>query len=509
VAQNGSVERPLVELRNVSKSFGPTRALDGVSLDLLPGEVHVIAGENGAGKSTLIRILSGAITDYEGEIRIDGALVRLRDPQDAARAKIATIHQELSLVAALSVTDNLLLGQRGALFGRLDSGARRAQARAWLQAVDLDVDPDVSVEELSLSQRQLVEIARALGQRARVLVMDEPTSALSEPEAELLFARIARLCEQGTGVIYITHRMEEIYRLAGRISVLRDGRHIVTASPTELPAADLVASMVGRDVGRRDPGGDERQHERRHEGLLRVRSLKLALGAEPLAFDVARGEVLGLAGLQGSGNSALLHALSGARPCRLEDGVEIDGKRYAVREPSHAVARGVVLLSADRAESTFGHLSVRHNATLSSLGRFSRGPVVLGDAERREVLRVADQVRLRSAGLDEEALSLSGGNQQKVALMRCLLAQPRLLLLDEPTRGIDVGAKEDVYALIARLRDQGVGILLVASEMDELIRLSDRIVVLFKGAITGRFAERPFDRERILRAAMSPHEEVA
>jgi ribose transport system ATP-binding protein len=481
-----------VSLVKVSKSFGATRALDRVDLSLQAGKVHVLAGQNGAGKSTLIRILSGVYRDYEGEIRVDGVARRLAGPQGAREAGIVTIHQELSLIGSMSVTDNLLLSERGGAWAWLRRD-RNERARAMLQRMDLDVDPRLLVESLPLATRQLLEIARALGHDARVLVMDEPTSALSESEAERLFDRIDAMRDDGCAVLYISHRMEEIDRLADRITVLRDGKRIITAET--LDRRELVSHMIGHEVARARRG----EHSV-GEARLAVKQLR-APGLSVDELTIARGEVLGVTGLRGSGASRLSKALFGAIP-DVSATVSIDGEILTTASPRHCIESGMILLSGDRNASLVRALSVTHNATLSSLERFSRWMWMRRSEETRCVERTAKRLDIVCPSLDAPAWQLSGGNQQKVALARGLLTEPRVLLLDEPTRGIDVGAKEDVYALVTELAEQDVAILLVSSESEELVRVCDRVAVFHDGRVVAVLEGDDLSRERILAAAL-------
>jgi ABC-type sugar transport system ATPase subunit len=491
------VVAPLVALEAVGKSFGPTRALDAVSLELYPGEVHVLAGENGAGKSTLIRILSGAITDYEGMLRVGGRPARFSGPEAARTAGVATIHQELSLIGPMSVADNLLLAEPG---GFWVPRSRREQARRRLAGLGLQIDLDARVESLPISVQQQLEIARALMRDASALVMDEPTSALSDADAERLFERIEELRRQGRGILYISHRMEEIFRLADRISVLRDGRRVLTAAARQLDQGRLVSAMVGRSLEPPAP----RSGPKRGEILLSARSLarRGPVTLEEISFDLRSGEILGLAGIAGSGASTLLHALFGSLGPLDAGSVRLAGEPLSPRSPAASIRRGVVLLGSDRALSLIAELPITHNATLSSLRRFSRAGFVERGAERAAASAILGRLRLSTAELGAPVRQLSGGNQQKVALARCLLAEPRLLLLDEPTRGIDVGAKAEVHALIRELAAAGIGVLLVASEMEELLALSDRILVLYRGRIADRLERQEFSRERVLASAM-------
>lgn len=494
------MSEPLLELRAVDKSFGSTRALSGVSFEVRAGEIHVLAGGNGAGKSTLIKILSGAISDYAGELRVAGRSVRFREPQAAARAGVATIHQELSLVPSLSVLDNLFLGERRPLLSPWAPTRRLSEARAALRRVGLDLDPSRRVEELGLAERQLVEIARALGHAARVLILDEPTSALAEPEAERLFERIAELSAAGKGIVFISHRLDEIFRLAHRITVLRDGRVVHTGPASELDERSLVQKMVGATIDLE--GARERTPEERVVLSASRLSVKARRGARPVldevALEVREGEILGVAGLWDSGASELLQALFGALPAEAGAELTLGGTSYRPRSPAMAVKRGVTLLPRARGDSVFPARSIADNATLSSLSTFFVSPRAAADRAKP----VTERLRLVAPSLDAPAGALSGGNQQKVALARCLMTEPRLLLLDDPTRGIDVAAKADVHRLVREVAEAGTAVVLVSSELDELAQLSDRILVLFRGRTQGCFPRAELDRGRLLALTM-------
>jgi ribose transport system ATP-binding protein len=505
------VSRPepdILEFRRISKAFGGRRALDGVSFGVRAGEVHVLAGENGAGKSTLIRVLSGAYADYDGELRLFGSRVHFRDPEQAMRAGIATIHQELSLIGALSIADNLLLATPGRAWSRVARRAERERCQRLLDELELGIRAETRVESLAPSLQQQIEIARALQRNAKVLVMDEATSSLDEREAERLFRRVHQLREQGCAIIYISHRMEEIFRLADRITVLRDGRQILTAERGALDAEGLVRAMLGQQP--KTP--PQRQSGELGTQLLEVRDLCLSDSARPgrlrldrVSFSLRRGEILGIAGLAGSGASELLHALFGSYGPPESGALHLGGERFAPSGPDVALARGVALLASDRRRSLIGDLGIADNVSLSSLGRWSRLGWIRRQAELDAVrellarLRFADKAR----SLRSRAGALSGGNQQKLLLGRCLMAEPRLVLLDEPTRGIDVGAKADVYTTIRALAARGLGVLLVASELEELLALAHRILVLQRGRVCDEIARAEFSRERVLGSAMA------
>jgi len=490
-----------LELFEVSKTFASVNALDRVSFDVRPGEVHVVAGENGAGKSTLIRVIAGAVTDYTGELRLDGRAVRFANPGAAVAHGVATIHQELSLVPSLSIADNFELTRAAAPFARRDRRGARSHAARALARLELRLDPDAVVETLSVAERQLVEIARALAGDVRVLVMDEPTSALFEPDVDRLLSLVERLAHDGIGVVYISHRLDEIFRVASRISVLRDGRRVFTRAARDVTRDELVSAMVGNAASV--------AFATRVPVSRAVRLRARGFGSDPsrpapfeaLDFELGAGELVGVAGVEGSGASTLLHALFGDRR-RARGEVTLDGEPYSAESPRAAFARGVALLASDRHDSVLGELSVLANATLSSLPAFSRAGFVDRRAERAAVAPASSRVRLKAPSLDARAWALSGGNQQKVALLRCLLRKPRLLLLDDPTRGIDVAARADVHALLREVAADGSTILFRSTDLAELAALSDRVLVLARGRHVATLARSELAEARLLSAMM-------
>ncbi len=494
----------MLELRGVSKAFGATRALSNVSLSVRASEVHVLAGENGAGKSTLIRILSGVYQDYAGELRLAGRPVRFANPAAARAAGVATIHQELSLIPALSIADNVLLAQGGATLAPLKRTRARAAAQALLARVGLELDVDRRVETLSLSERQLLEIARCLGERARVFIMDEPTSALSEPEARRLFALIARIVEDGASVIYISHRMDEIYRIGQRISVLRDGELVLSAELARLSERELVSAMVGGALLSRDPAASAAASS---AALLRVSELgrRGTPGFTGLSFELAPGEILGLAGLRDSGASQVLPLLVGAEP-PLQGALQLEGKDYVASSPELALRRGLAFVPADRNCSIFAELSVSENATLTSLARFSRWGWVQRAREREALEQRRREVKLKAPSFDAPASALSGGNQQKLALLRALLSGAKVLLLDDPTRGVDIAAKADIHELLRSLAREGFALLLHSTDLDELTALCSRVMVLFRGQLRRTLSGPTLTRDALLGAMMGAAE---
>jgi ribose transport system ATP-binding protein len=496
----------LIELNRVSKAFGPTLALREVSFSVRAGEVHAVLGENGAGKSTLIKILAGVHAHYTGELRIDGSLVRLHGPADAAARGVATMHQELSQVPSMSVLDNLLLGSEpGPLLGALNRRRRLEAAQRMLREAGIQIDPHAAIESVPLSVRQLLELAKALARRARVVIMDEPTSALTDAEAQLLLERVEGLKQRGCGVVYVSHRMEEIERIADRLSVLRDGACVATRPASEVSRHELVRLMLGRTLAQPEPTAAPV----RGPAALELSGLTLRDPRRPgrfqlhgVSLQLHQGEIVGLAGRRGSGKSELLHAVFGsAGPIAGE--MLLAGAPYDVRSPVHSCAAGVVLLANDRAASVLPELSTRANISLSALRRFTRAGWVRRAEEQTAVNEQAERVRLMPSRLPLLARQLSGGNQQKAALARCLLARPRVLLLDQPTRGIDVGTKAEIYEIIRELARAGVAVLLIASEMEELLLLCQRVLVLDAGRLACTLGPGQLSRERILAAEMT------
>lgn len=501
----------LLEMKGVSKGFGGPLVLDDVSFELRSGEIHVLAGENGAGKSTLMRILSGVYTEYAGEIRIKGRAVRFRSPQDAARHGISIIHQELSLVPDMTVSDNIFLGreQTGAA-GWLRFHRERNASEQVLKRLGVQAQASMPVCSYPISVQQTVEIAKALAFDASIIVMDEPTSALTEPEVERLFAVIDDLKKQGCGIIYISHKMEEIYRIADRITVLRDGRYIGTSEKDGLPRQELIKWMVGRAVA--EQGGSARLEY--GEVALNLSGVIVPdPGGRPrpavnnISFNVRSGEIVGLAGLQGSGTGELMCALYGAYGRVVKGQVELLGKPYIPASPRYALRRGLAMLSNDRKrEGLIQGMSITRNITLPALPAYSPGGLLREGMEHGAARKRQQEFGIRAETVNQAVQTLSGGNQQKVALAKCLETQPRVLLLNEPTRGVDVGAKQDIYELMSRWSAQGIAVLLITSEMPELLALSDRIVVMHQGCITATLSGEEATPEKILSAAMGNRE---
>jgi ABC-type sugar transport system ATPase subunit len=492
-------------MRGIGKRFGRLEVLHEVALDLEAGQVLVLAGANGAGKSTLVKILAGVYDDWEGTIELDGRSIRPRRPQEATSLGIACIHQELSLVGPMTVVDNLFLGrERCHRWGPIDFRRQDGLAREWLERLGLDVDVHGRVEDLPIAVQQSIEIAKALSMDARIIIMDEPTSALTEVETERLFEWIDRLKQDGHAVLFISHKMEEIYRVADRIAVLRDGRLVGTRPPSDLSQDDLVEWMAGRRLTEHTLSPSYSEKPR-----LTVKSLTVANPALPdrpwardVSFVVNEGEVLGLAGLAGSGASEVLGAIFG-RLLRAGGRVEIEGEPVPSGRPASSLKKGLALLTNDRkAEGLTLSRSVTENITLASLARFSPSFWLQPTKEKSAVQGASKELEIQAPDLDAPVSTLSGGNQQKTLLARLWLTEPKVLLLDEPTRGIDVAAKAKVHRLIDDWTREGMAVVLISSELPELLSLSDRILVLHRGVVQAEFRREEATAEKVIAAAL-------
>jgi len=496
----------LLKMTGITKAFSGVRVLDGVSFDLNHGEVHVLAGENGAGKSTLMKILSGVYQDFTGEICLDDKSVRFSSPHDAFRQGIAIIHQELSLINSMSVVDNVFLGRehtRGGIW--LQRKTQETTTREALNRLGVNIDVNRAVGEFPVSVRQMIEIARALAFKARMIIMDEPTSSLNDPEVATLFKLIQAL-KRECSMVYITHKMDEIYRLADRITVLRDGRHVVTAKAGELSSSDLVKKLVGRDLTEQFPS----RKVNSGKVVLNVSGLSVERDRESqrspvrdVSFHVKAGEIVGIAGLQGSGNSEVLHGLFGSFGKVKSGRVQVNGREYTPATPSHGLRSRLALLTNDRKENGLvPEMSVAQNITLASMEKISANGWLRKKPEQEIAERHRKNLNIRISSVDQEVNQLSGGNQQKVVLAKWLETDPDVLLLDEPTRGVDVGAKHEIYEWMNRWCEEGRAILLITSELPELLALSDRIIVMHRGGIRAELSREEATQEKIMQAAM-------
>lgn len=477
---------PVIRLSGLHKAFRGVVALSDVSLELRAGEVHCLAGENGAGKSTLIRILTGALRRDAGLYEVDGKpMPPTLTPAAARQSGIGAVYQELSLLPDLSVAENLMMGRLPARGGVLDRRSLREQARRKLGRVELDIDPSARVDALPAATRQLVEIAKVLGDDPRVIVFDEPTTALSGAEAESLLRRISGLRDDGVAVLYVSHRLEEMFEIGDRVTVLRDGAVTRSGPMAEFTEDSLIAAMVGRDVHDLYPAREHDTSEEVATPLLRVRGLRPPGSAHAVDLDVRAGEIVGVSGLLGAGRSELLRAIFGADPP--ESGtVEVDGKPVPPGRPREAVRAGIGLLSEDRKElGLLPELTIRENVSVASLTSIGNRGLLSRKKEAARVDEVLDSLRLRAGDYDQPVSTLSGGNQQKVLLARWLVTDVRVLLFDEPTKGVDIGAKAELYTLIGDLAARGFAIVVVSSYLPELLGLVDRIVVLRRGEVVG------------------------
>ena len=498
---------PLLEMREITKTFPGVRALDGVTFSLYAGEFHALVGENGAGKSTLMKVLGGVYPHgtYGGEIVIDDGVRRFTSVREAEDAGIAVIYQELSLIKELSIGENIFLGREPRRFGVIRWEELYSRAQKLLDQVRLPLDPRTPVGQLGIGQQQLVEIAKALSQEARILVLDEPTAALTDAEVETLFSILRELRARGVGMIYISHKLDEVFRMADRITVLRDGRTVGTRPTAELDEPRVIALMVGREVGEIFPVPD---HEHGAE-VFAVRDMTVEdpnvrgkLLVNKVSFAVRRGEVLGIAGLMGAGRSDLLMAIFGAHAGHTSGEVLIEGKRVRIARPSDAIRHGIGFVTEDR--KRYGLVleqTILNNMTLAGLARLSGRFVTDEDAEAAAGERSMKDLRIKANSVFTVAGTLSGGNQQKVVLAKWLLTNPRVLFLDEPTRGIDVGAKQEIYAQINKLARAGLAIVLVSSELPEVLGLSDRVLVLHEGRVTGEFKRADATPEAVMACA--------
>ncbi|HEV7346943.1 sugar ABC transporter ATP-binding protein [Telluribacter sp.] len=492
----------LLSVQGLSKSFAGVRALDQVQFQLRRGEVHALMGENGAGKSTFMRILVGLETADAGEVLFEGRPLKM--DRQSLRKEISMIHQEMLVVPELTVAQNIFLGKekKRSLFGFLpgftNDRTMSAEAEVLLQRLGLELHPDTPMKYLSVAQMQMVEIAKAISNDAKVLIMDEPTSALSDREVAALFTVIEDLRQKGVAIIYISHKMEEIYQLCDTITVLRDGRYIGTRPAAELDKNQLIQMMVGREINDLFPASSARPGE----VLLSVRGLSRSGKFINITFEVHRGEVLGIAGLMGAGRTEIARALVGLdKPTAGE--VYFKGVLTPIDSPREAIRRGIGYVSEDR--KGFGFipaLSVVHNLTLSSLPRHRRGLFISTPSETSAAEAMIRELRIKVAGPDQKVLELSGGNQQKVVLGKVLLTDPELIILDEPTRGIDIGAKQEIYKLITRLTEAGMAVILISSELPELLGLCDRVLVVSKGRQTALLSKEEITQETIMKHAM-------
>ncbi len=495
---------PLVEIRGLGKSYA-TPVLDDIHLDLHAGEVHALVGENGAGKSTLSRILSGLVQPDRGEIRLDGQPYAPQSKREGSAAGIHMVMQELNLIGTLSVAENIYLDHLPHRGGWIDFPRLRRDAREVLSRIGMgDLDPDQAVDQLGVGPQQMVEIAASLWRRCRVLIFDEPTAALTQPEVTRLFEQIRRLRSEGVALLYISHRLEEIRQIADRISVLRDGRLVATRPVAELALDDIVRLMVGRELGQASFAGQTTLGD----VALSVRHLRSGDRVRDVSFEARRGEILGFAGLMGSGRTETMRCIFGADP-RDSGDIHLHGATQPanIRSPRDAVRHGIAFLTEDRkAQGLFLSLGIRENLTINSLHRVSRlGGWLARLAETRAVRAWIDKLHIRCHSPDQPIAELSGGNQQKVILARWLYRDCSILVVDEPTRGVDIGARFEIYRHLADLAAEGKTVIVVSSDLLELMALCDRIAVMSAGRLAAEFRRDDWSQDRIMAAALSGH----
>ena len=491
---------PLIELRGIEKLFPGVKALSDMSFSVRKGSVHVLCGENGAGKSTLCKIINGIYQPDRGEILIDGKPVEINDPIEARGYKIAMIFQELNFIPEFTVEQNLFLGNEPVnRFGKVDWAAIRKQTLELLAQEGLPYTPDTKLKDLSVSDIQMLEIIKAISYKANILIMDEPTSAISTKEVEVLFRKIAQLKSQGVGIIYISHKMDEIFRIADEISVLRDGRLIDTRPAKDLDIETVIKLMVGRKMESAFP---EKHGQAIGPVLLAVENLSQGRTFRDINFNLRQGEIVGFAGLMGAGRTEVVRALFGLDEIT-SGSIKVKGEPVNIRNVQDSIAHGMAMVSEDR--KRYGIIPVRdvkENISLSSLERVMGFFGINHRQERQRDAEISKRLNVKTPSLETLISSLSGGNQQKIVLAKWLLRTPEILLLDEPTRGIDVGAKFEIYTLITELAKEGKAVLMISSEMEELIGVCDRIYVMAKGRISGELARKDFSQENIMKLAL-------
>ncbi len=483
----------VLELNGISKSFPGVKALDGMQLKIFAGEVHALMGENGAGKSTLMNIINGSYQKDSGEIRIDGAPVEIHSIRDAAALGISMIHQELNYVPALSVADNIFLGKEFVQGQWLKKQKMLTFTKDLLDEMEIQLNPTSKMCDLSVSQQQMVEIARAVSNNARVLIMDEPTSAITSEEVRVLFKIIEKLREKGVAIIYITHKMDEVFQIADRVTVMRDGCYINSLPREQVTESELISMMVGRKIGDMFP----KSNTPTQEALFQVEHLSGGRFTD-ISFTLNRGEILGVAGLMGAGRTEIMRAIFGLDP--LNDGtIRLKGKQLHIRNSRDALNQGIGYVSEDRRSvGLVLGMTVRENITMSNLRSYCRHGWIRSREEKRVAEAQIHEFAIKTPSAEQIAANLSGGNQQKIVLAKTLLCLPEVIILDEPTRGIDVGAKAEIHKMISELAQQGKGVILISSEMPEILGMSDRIVVIHEGKKKGELLRKDASQQAIM-----------
>lgn len=487
-----------IEMRGIDKSFGSNQVLKQAGFTLESGEVHALMGENGAGKSTLMKILTGVYTKDAGTVLVDGKEVNYKNPQEAEKAGIVFIYQELNVMFDLTVEENLFMGKEiHGKFGICDKKAMQKKAQEALNILGVNISPKTVMAELSVGQQQMVEICKALMADAKVIIMDEPTAALTQSETVALFKVIESLRKKGVSMVYISHRMEEIFELCDRITVLRDGSYIGVKNIPETNMNEIVKMMIGREIGERYPS----RNVKIGKEVLKVKELTRKGTFHDVNFSVRAGEVLGVSGLMGAGRTKIMQAIFGN--LSYESGtIEIDGKEVKISNPRQAMEHGIGFITEDRkTEGLMLDKSIRENISLCNLRRISKSSVISREAEKNMVAEAIKDLHIKCFGSYHECNNLSGGNQQKVVLAKWILTNPKILILDEPTRGVDIGAKKEIYSIINKLAAQGVAIIMVSSELPEVLGMSDNIMVVREGEVRGIISYEEANQERVMTLA--------
>lgn len=487
-----------IEMRGIDKSFGSNQVLKQAGFTLESGEVHALMGENGAGKSTLMKILTGVYTKDAGTVLVDGKEVNYKNPQEAEKAGIVFIYQELNVMFDLTVEENLFMGKEiHGRFGICDKKAMQKKAQEALNILGVNISPKTVMAELSVGQQQMVEICKALMADAKVIIMDEPTAALTQSETVALFKVIESLRKKGVSMVYISHRMEEIFELCDRITVLRDGSYIGVKNIPETNMNEIVKMMIGREIGERYPS----RNVKIGKEVLKVKGLTRKGTFHDVNFSVRAGEVLGVSGLMGAGRTEIMQAIFGN--LSYEGGtIEIDGKEVKISNPCQAMEHGIGFITEDRkTEGLMLDKSIRENISLCNLRRISKSSVISREAEKNMVTEAIKDLHIKCFGSYHECNNLSGGNQQKVVLAKWILTNPKILILDEPTRGVDIGAKKEIYSIINKLAAQGVAIIMVSSELPEVLGMSDNIMVVREGEVRGIISYEEANQERVMTLA--------
>ena len=491
--------KPVLQMQGIAKTYPGVVALSGVDFDVMPGEVHALVGENGAGKSTLMKILAGADTRDAGQILIDGKPTYIASPQEAMRLGVSIIYQEFNLVPYMNAAENIFLGREpaSAVPGVIDFGSMYRDAEAIIDELGVALDVRAPMNQLSVAQQQMVEIAKATSRKSRIIAMDEPSATLTEHELENLFALIRRLKAEGVSIIYISHRLEEIFEIADRVTVLRDGALVETKNIGDTDREDIIRMMVGRELTEIIPKVEAEVRD----VALELRKVNRAGVLRDISFQVRRGEVLGIAGLVGAGRTEVARAIFGADPIDSGD-VLIDGKAVKIRSPKHAISLGIGLVTEDRkALGLVLGMAVRENISLANLGVLSKLGFISRRREREVARSYVEDVLIKTPSVEQAVQNLSGGNQQKVVLAKWLFTKSKILIFDEPTRGIDVGAKTEIYQLMNRLAETGVAIIMISSELPEVLGMSDRILVMHEGEIAGELSRAEATQEQIMHLA--------